>query len=129
VDKLAIAYKNTPIRTTQFWILRAILVSCFGTGLLKSLEEKNGISGLSNGSSRMDAVKQDSKVSLLNGPLFDAGKRCGLEKCRKDKHDVGRSLLFRCSGGCGGLEYHCCKEQQIAHWKIHKQFCRLNLRK
>lgn len=69
----------------------------------------------------------DSKVSLLNGPLFDAGKRCGLETCRKNKHDVGQSL-FQCSGGCGGLEYYCCKEHQTAHWKVHKQFCRSNLR-
>eukprot|EP00594_Rhizosolenia_setigera_P004154 CAMPEP_0178951572 /NCGR_PEP_ID=MMETSP0789-20121207/7307_1 /TAXON_ID=3005 /ORGANISM="Rhizosolenia setigera, Strain CCMP 1694" /LENGTH=346 /DNA_ID=CAMNT_0020632473 /DNA_START=579 /DNA_END=1616 /DNA_ORIENTATION=+ len=57
----------------------------------------------------------DSKVSLLNGPLFDAGKRCGLETCRKDAHDV-EGRLFRCYGGCGGLEYYCCKEHQTAHW-------------
>ena len=65
----------------------------------------------------------DAKVSLLNDPLLDDNKCCGLHSCRKTNRDIGKELQ-KCGGGCGGLEYYCCREHQKKHWGYHKNFCK-----
>ena len=64
----------------------------------------------------------DAKVSLLNEPLLDDNKCCGFYYCRKTNRDIGKELQ-KCGGGCGGLEYYCCREHQKKHWGYHKNFC------
>jgi len=55
--------------------------------------------------------------SILRKPMEDMLKRCaccGSEGGRK----------FSCGGDCKGLACYCCKEHQVKHWKIHKDFCK-----
>ena len=59
----------------------------------------------------MNAIINNEKAAVSDLPLLDARKRCGLHSCRKDQHNTGRNLL-QCTGGCGGLEYYCCKDHQ-----------------
>lgn len=63
--------------------------------------------------------------SLLNGPLMDANRCCGLPSCRSRRAKNGGDLL-RCSGGCAKLEQYCCKEHQLADWPRHRAFCKSN---
>jgi len=63
--------------------------------------------------------------SLLNGPLMDANRHCGLPSCRS-ACGVSGSDLLRCAGGCRGLEHYCCRTHQQVDWRRHKIFCKSN---
>jgi hypothetical protein len=65
---------------------------------------------------------------LLYGPLYYADRRCGLATCRKTAQELNLRELLRCSGGCEELQQYCCREHQLADWKAHKHFCKMNVR-
>lgn len=64
-----------------------------------------------------------SVKSLLHEPLLRASQCCALSSCNRTTSPDG-GILYRCSGGCGGLARYCSTEHQTEHWPQHKYFCK-----
>lgn len=66
--------------------------------------------------------RETPELPSLEGSLLRKPMEAMLKRCACCGSEGGQK--FSCGGDCKGLACYCCKEHQVKHWKIHKDFCK-----